>query len=67
LIETNLDRDAEAGRRGGDADWTSRKRRRQARGWEPLTRRKYSPLVTSRSGGEREGRVVRGLAVEPVE
>jgi hypothetical protein len=37
LIETNLDRDAEARRRGGDADWTRRKRRRQARGWQPLT------------------------------
>jgi hypothetical protein len=39
LIETNLDRDAEAGRRGGDADWTRRKRRRQARGWASRTPR----------------------------
>jgi hypothetical protein len=35
LIESNLDQSAEAGRRGGDADWTRRKRRRQAHGWEP--------------------------------
>jgi hypothetical protein len=38
LIETNLDRDADAGRRGGDADWARRMRRRQAQGWEPLAR-----------------------------
>jgi hypothetical protein len=36
LIETNLDQATESGRRGGDADWTRRKRRRQTRGWEPL-------------------------------
>jgi hypothetical protein len=39
LIETNLDRDAEAGRRGGDADWTRRKQRRQVSGWAPRTPR----------------------------
>ena len=38
LIETNYDRSAEAGHGAGDADWTRRKRRRQAQGWEPLAR-----------------------------
>jgi hypothetical protein len=33
LIETNFDQSAAAGRRGGDADWTRRKHRRQAQGW----------------------------------
>jgi hypothetical protein len=39
LIETNLVRDSEAGRRGGDADWTRRKRKRQASGWAPIATR----------------------------